>query len=64
MPRAIELPKPLPGYTGWDKKKEIGKGLTEDRTKRPIDQFIIGYTGHKKYEKVASEHKKFSEHKL
>ena len=46
-PRAIELPTPLHGYTG-EKRKEIIKGPTEDRQNRPIDQYILGYTGYKK----------------
>jgi hypothetical protein len=48
LPRAIELPTPLHGYTG-EKRKEIIKGPTEDRTKRSIDEYIPGYTGTQKY---------------
>ena len=35
MPRAIELPTPIYGYTG-EKRKEIIKGEKIDRSKRPI----------------------------
>ena len=45
MPRAIELPTPIYGYTG-EKRKEIIKGEKIDRSKRPIDHRIVGYTGY------------------
>ena len=62
-PRAIELGTPLHGYTG-EKRKEIIKGPTEDRQKRPIDQFIIGYTGYVKSVEQPKHVVKYSEHKL
>ena len=45
MPRAIALPTPIYGYTG-EKRKEIIKGDGVDRSKRPIDHRIVGYTGY------------------
>ena len=63
MPRAIELPTPIYGYTG-EKRKEIIKGPKEDRQKRPIDQRIVGYTGYQKPQKDEIEPVKYSEHKL
>jgi len=50
MPRAIALPTPMYGYTG-EKRKEIIKGVVDnggeaDRSKRPIDHRIVGYTGY------------------
>ena len=48
LPRAIELPTPLYGYTG-EKRKELIKE-PENRLERKVDQFIPGYTGRKKKE--------------
>ena len=63
MPRAIELPTPIYGYTG-EKRKEIIKGPKEDRLQRPIDQRIVGYTGYVKPVSEEVKPVKYSEHKL